>query len=98
MFIRFDSPVGQFLIDGDVAVTLLRHMGHSGTVPGALLGADVPGALARLEAAVAHLPPAEPVDDREAEPGVSLRQRAFPLLEMLRRAAGKGCDITWERA
>jgi hypothetical protein len=37
---------------GDVAVTLLKMMGHSGTVPGAILAADVPAALSRLTAAI----------------------------------------------
>jgi hypothetical protein len=83
---------------GEVAVTLLRHMGHSGTVPSALLAADVAAALARLKAAVAPLPPADPVDDRSTEPSVNLRQRAFPLIELLGRAASKGCDVTWDRA
>lgn len=46
---------------GDEALRLLRMMGHSGTVPGALLGADVPAALQRLRKAIA----AE-TDSREA--------------------------------
>lgn len=33
---------------GDVALTLLKMMGHSGTVPSAILAADVPAALSRL--------------------------------------------------
>ena len=33
---------------GDAAVALLRAMGHSGTVPGAILAADLPEALASL--------------------------------------------------
>ena len=37
MLIRFDSDVGGFTMFGDVAVRLLKMMGHSGTVPGALL-------------------------------------------------------------
>ncbi|MFY9974144.1 MAG: DUF1840 domain-containing protein, partial [Chromatiaceae bacterium] len=41
---------------GEVAVTLLKLMGHSGTIPGALLAEDVPTALARLKAAVAEHP------------------------------------------
>ena len=39
---------------GDVAVTLIKLMGHSGTVPSALLAEDVPAALARLKVAVAE--------------------------------------------
>src|SRR5690606_27882768 len=39
---------------GDVAVKLLRMMGHSGTVPSAILADDVPAALERLKAAIAE--------------------------------------------
>ena len=98
MIVRFDSAVGQFLMNGDVAVGLLRHMGHSGTVPGALLAADLPAAIARLEAAVSHLPPSGVQDEATGEPSVNLRQRAHPMLELLRRAAGKGCDVLWDKA
>jgi hypothetical protein len=37
---------------GDVAHTMLKMMGHSVTVPGAILAADVPEALRRLTTAV----------------------------------------------
>lgn len=88
---------------GDIAVTLLKMMGHSGTVPGALLAQDIPPALARLRAAVAAAPESAPTqassgDDREdKEPAVSLRQRAFPLVELLERAVRKNCDVLWDR-
>jgi hypothetical protein len=98
VIVRFDSAAGQFLMNGEVAVALLRHMGHSGAVPGALLAADLPAAISRLEAAVAPLPPAGPLDEASGEPGVNLRQRAFPMLELLRRAASKGCDVLWDKA
>jgi len=32
------------------------------------------------------------------EQAVSLRQRAYPLLDMLRRAQAKGVDVMWEPA
>lgn len=37
---------------GDIAVTLLKLMGHSGTVPGAIPEEDVPAALNGLRAAI----------------------------------------------
>ena len=49
MLIKFNSDVGAFTMFGDVAVPLLKAMGHSGTVPGALLAADIPAALALLK-------------------------------------------------
>lgn len=36
----------------DDALTMLKMMGHSATVPGAILAADVPAALSRLTAAI----------------------------------------------
>lgn len=39
---------------GDVALVLLKMMGHSGTVPSSILAADVPAALSRLKAARSH--------------------------------------------
>ena len=63
---------------GDVAVRLLKMiMGHSGTVPGALLAEDVPAALEHLEAEVAaneQLPePEESGQSVDDEPTVSRR-------------------------
>ncbi len=52
MLIKFDSEVGSFTMAGDIAVQLLKAMGHSGTVPSAILPGDIPRALARLKAAV----------------------------------------------
>jgi len=37
---------------GDVALAMLKMMGHSATVPSAILAADVPEALSRLTAAI----------------------------------------------
>ena len=101
MLVRFDSDAGGFSMFGDVAVKLLKMMGHSGTVPSAILARDIPAALARLRPAVAAepepVPPApEPETDRpESEPKVSLRQRAYPLIELLARAEKRGCDVMW---
>lgn len=102
MLVRFDSKVGTFTMFGDVAVRLLKMMGHSGTVPSALLAADIPPALARLKSSVATAPepPDEPADrtGRPEEPKVSLRQRAFPLIDLLERAAKAGADVLWDKA
>ncbi len=100
MLVQFDSQVGRFSTFGDVAVTLLKMMGHSGTVPGAILAKDIPPALERLKAAVAAAPEAgrkQSDDADEKEPPVSLRQRAFPLIELLERAAQAGSDVLWDR-
>lgn len=87
---------------GEVGSKMLELMGHSGTVPGAIKAPDVPAALARLTAAVTEqgdepLGQAPDEDDPQAakQPVVSLRQRAFPLLELLKAAAENDSDVTW---
>ncbi len=102
MIVRFEAKVGSFIMMGDIAVQLLKMMGHSGTVPSAILAGDIPKALAQLKAALAEAAkaPPEPEPDREEqegrpEPAVSLRQRAHPLVDLLERSASKGCDVMW---
>ena len=101
MLVKFDSAAGTITMFGDVAVQLLRMMGHSGTVPSALLARDIPAAVAKLKAALAALPetPPEPAGEeaRDREPKVSLRQRAHPLIELLERAAARGADVLWDK-
>lgn len=88
---------------GDIAVTLLKMAGHSGTVPGALRSEDITATVTRLQRALAVAPDAKTgtekpsgKNDTEAEPAVSLRVRAYPLIEMLSAAAQQECDVTWE--
>jgi hypothetical protein len=53
MLVTFTSKAyADITMFGDIAVTLLKMMGHSGTVPGAILAADLPAALSRLTAAI----------------------------------------------
>jgi len=99
MLIRFDSKVGTFVALGEIGVELIRMTGHSGDVPGAILGADTAAALQRLEAALVAVPMPPPEDDDDdrpkQEPTVTLRQRAWPLIDLLQRSAKKGCDVMW---
>lgn len=102
MLVRFKSDVGGFTMFGDVAVKLLRMTGHSGTVPGAIPAADIPAALERLEKAMAVQPESKPEQANADEspdkpPPVSLSQRAFPMLELLRNAAREECGIMWDQ-
>ena len=103
MLIKFDSEVGSFTMDREIAVQLLRAMGHSGTVPGAMLPADLPGALARLQSMVDKTPanPGKPArgdedKDKGVDAPVSIRQRAFPLIDLLTRAAQQGKEVLWK--
>ncbi len=87
---------------GDVAVTLIKLMGHSGAVPSALMADDVPAALARLKAAVQAQPDAPlnptngPANDGEEGQHVSLAHRALPLIELLTAAAAEHDAVMWD--
>jgi hypothetical protein len=97
MLIRFHSKGGGFTIQGDVGIALLRLMGMSGAVPGALLAQDVPPALERLRAAVAGDQAPSPAGDAHQQGDrVSLVARAFPLVQLLETAAKRGSDVIWE--
>jgi hypothetical protein len=105
MLVRFNSDAGAIIMFGDVAVKLLKMMGQTGDIPGALIAADIPPALERLRNAVATHPEAEvPAasgdgdEEKEKEPPVSLRHRAYPLIDLLARAAEKGSHVVWEQA
>ena len=101
MLITFTcSAYADITMFGDVAIRLLKLMGYSGTVPGALLAEDVPAALARLEAAVAaqgQLPlPEEAEHTDDEEPAISLSHRVLPLVELLKAAAKAECNVMWD--
>jgi len=105
MLVTFRSQAwGNVTLFGDVAVKLLKMMGHSGTVPSALLAADIPPALARLQEGLAAAAPEEEArqnvrlddEDPDAEPPIGTRLRAYPLIEMLSAAARRECDVMWE--
>jgi Domain of unknown function (DUF1840) len=82
---------------GDVALAMLKMMGHSGTVPSAIRAEDVPAALGRLTAAVnAGASPPRAVDKDRDEPIVSMAHRALPLIILLTAAAKDGCDVMWK--
>jgi hypothetical protein len=107
MIVKFSTQAGALTMHGDAAVALLRAMGHSGTVPGAILAPDLPEALANLRRSLetqADLPsPPRAAAEDEAEeredapPPVTLRMRAVPLIEMIETAIARGSDLMWER-
>lgn len=87
---------------GDVALSMLKMMGHSETVPGAILAEDVPAALERLKRAIdaakatpAQSEPKHRDDDSDEQP-VSLAHRALPLIELFEAAARENCDVMWK--
>ncbi len=86
---------------GDDALRLLKLMGHSGTVPSAIMAADVPAALDKLTRAIdsqRKKPQTKnnPSGDDDDEPTVSVVNRALPLLALLKDAVKDKCDIIWK--
>ena len=82
-----------------------------GTVPSAVLAAELPGFLAKLQAGLElqgdQVSPPPPVKEPgggwedEAEPReqpIKLRLRAVPLLDMLNTAIRQQSDLLWEKA
>jgi len=73
---------------------------------GVFTAAQLPAVIAAIERTVAQeAAPMEPVEEPDADAPVpamaqpvSLRVRAYPLLDMLRRARKKGVDVLWEAA
>jgi len=105
MLVTFRSDAyGNVIMFGDIAIYLLKLMGHSGTVPGAILTEDIPAALTRLKSAVAvnrnastSEASADSDDDGSTKDVVSLGHRAFPLIELLTAAASAKCNVIWSK-
>lgn len=104
MLVRFDSTeTGEVLMYAETARTLLEIIGKECTARGVFTREEMPGAVARLRAAVAAAgkPPEPDEDDDEArsrEPVVGLSQRAWPLIDMLERTAASRNEahVIWE--
>lgn len=108
MIVNFSTRFDRLTMFGEPALTLLSMLGHSARLPGAILAADLPAALARLRAALeqsGHLPspaptgpdPADPDDRRPIDRPINLATRAAPLLSMIERAIAGGSDLMWDR-
>ncbi|MDR5171170.1 DUF1840 domain-containing protein [Methylobacillus flagellatus] len=100
MLVTFSTArYSDIMLFGDVAKQLLQLMGHSGTIPGAILAADVPRALQHLqqglEGAAAPDNPESPDTEDEAV-HVSLKKRALPLIELLQSAIQNQSDVMWK--
>ncbi|AEX24994.1 DUF1840 domain-containing protein [Vibrio sp. EJY3] len=90
---------------GGIGLQLIKMMGHSGTVPGAILSPDIPEALSKLtfslaaESTAAQKNTSATGDDEEealSEQVVSLNLRAVPLIELLKSAIDAQCDVMWD--
>ena len=105
MTVTFKSKTtGDLLMLTQHAEALMKVMGREPSASGILLPEQMPQALAALKALPAeHDAPAEPDDEEQAtatEPDrsdeyVSLRQRAWPLIQMIERAQASDQAIVW---
>ena len=103
------SAYSDITMFGTAAVSLLKLMGQSGNVPGAILAADIPEALetlhqglAQLEAdesggqAAAQKDPDNGFSDDDEEVPVALHTRAGPLIMLLEAAAAANENVLWD--
>ncbi|ANG65188.1 hypothetical protein A8C75_09710 [Marinobacterium aestuarii] len=100
MLVTFSSDAhADITLFGTEALQLIRMMGRTDTVPGAVLADDVPAALARLKQALKNAPAAadETADneDDDEEDKVPLATRAFALLQLLQAAVDHKADVMW---
>lgn len=97
MLVTFTTDAyGSITMFGDVALSMLKMMGHSGAVPGAILAADVPVVLSKLTAAIEADTPPLVMDNDAEEVEVSMATRALPLIELFTAAAKAKSNVMWE--
>jgi len=102
MIYKFKSKAsGDLVMLGAHGDRLLRLLGREPSAQGIIEPAAMPQAIAVLEAAIAAAQrdgePGEPAaaDAAPDEAPVQLRQRLWPVIEMLRRAHAADAPIVW---
>ena len=105
MIYKFKSKAaGDLIMMGPSGDQVLRIIGKQPAPKGIIAPAAMAAAVAALERAGAEEEAARAQAEREAQAegrtpapreGVSLRQRAWPRVEMLRRAQAEGKEIVW---
>ena len=105
MLVTFRSKASaDVVMFSDVAVRLIKLMGHSGVVPSAIFAEDVAASLCQLKQAI-EADKAEATGKQSSQtgkddsdpPAVSLANRALPLIELLTAAAAAKCNVTWDK-
>jgi hypothetical protein len=101
---RFKSKAdSDLLMMGPVGDQILRIVGREPAPKGIIEAAALPGAIRALEEAIAAAELArsdsrrhdsEEDEERGAE-AVGIAQRAWPMLEMMRRSLAEHADIVW---
>lgn len=99
MLVTFYSDAYENIIMFEnIALKLIKLMGHSGAIPGALMPKDLPDALSNLEIELKKRNDTEStnsIKEEDEEPAISLSHRAFPLINMLKAAIKKDCNVMW---
>ncbi|CAN5382235.1 hypothetical protein BH09PSE5_BH09PSE5_27480 [soil metagenome] len=105
MIYKFKSKAsGDVIMMGPSGDQLLGIIGKSPAPSGIVQVADMTAAVAAIEKAIALDEAAFEAARKEAEAagqklpardGVSLKQRAWPLLELLKRSQSGGADVVW---
>ena len=99
---RFKSKAdGDLIMMAPVGDQLLRIIGREPAPKGIIEVAALPQAIAALEEAIAAAELARVAarkaddDDEGGANAIGLQQRAWPLLEMMRRSLAERADIVW---
>ena len=97
MIYKFKSKAaGDVIMMGPAGDDVLRLIGKEPSAKGIIEVAAMPGAIAALEQAVrAQEAAQQQPDGPPPRDGVTLRQRAWPLVEMMKRSAAENADIVW---
>ena len=99
MIYKFTSKAsGDLIMMGPQGDELLRLLGREPAAKGIIEAAAMPAALQALQAALVAAAGADAKaasDDAASEAPVALRQRLWPVMEMLRRCQAEGEPVVW---
>lgn len=96
MLYRFRSAAtGDVVMLGANGDELLRLLGREPSAKGIVEAEALPGAIARLQDAVAAAEAPAEDDTEDPARAVGLRQRVWPVVEMFRRAHAAGEPVVW---
>jgi hypothetical protein len=98
MLYKFKSKVtGDVIMLGPNGDQVLRIIGHEPAAKGIIEVAAMPAAIAALRQAVSDDENAAPGEGEDATAGdkVLLRQRVWPVVDMLERALDAGEPVVW---
>ena len=98
MIYKFKSAAsGDVIMLGPHGEQMLRLLGREPAAQGIIEPAAMPQAIAALQAAIADeaAAPATDEDGEPARPLVALRQRLWPVIELLRRAHAADKPVVW---